>query len=1189
MFKNPLILILIALTSLPFNAQKELLLLRGNKKIKANIDEYIAKNRIEKSIQGRYYKVVQFNAIPSQIEKDQMKDLGMFFLEYIPSNAYIISFPNSFDKANLKDFNISSVSDIWRELKISLRAEEQPHPEWSIEEGHVKLYVSFYQDLNFDVCVSKLQGKDYSLIEKHPHTNRVLLFVNPEKVSNLIEEQYIRFVDLMPTPGDPEDDLARHMHRSSLINTLYTTGRKYDGTGVSLCVNDDGFAGPHIDFTGRTEQSTVASDLTGDHGDMVAGIVGGAGNLNPINAGMAKGSFIHVRQYSSTLPNTVTLHQNDSVMAFNSSYSNGCNAGYTSLTQQVDQETRQNPSLLQVFSAGNMNNNNCGYGAGNQWGNITGGHKIGKNVIACANLDRDESLRSSSSRGPASDGRIKPDISSQGHNQMSTDPNNTYAAGGGTSAAAPGITGIVGQLYQAYRELNAGNNPESSLIKACLLNSAEDFGNVGPDFKFGWGRVNALRAIKILEDGRYSDSSISQGNSNSHNINIPTNVKEAKIMVYWMDYEGSTSASKALVNDLNIYVTNGPTTYMPWLLDHTPNATTLDLPATTGVDSMNNVEQVSIINPTSGSYTLTVDGYAVPQGPQKYYVVIEYIMDEIEVVNPAGGDGYVPGETVRVFWDAYDSTGSFTFEYSTNGGSSWTTVTTSIPGTDRWYDWTVPSGNSGNCLARITRGAISDVCDHPFTILPTPTNITVTQVCPTYLEISWNAITGANEYEVYLLGAAYMDSVGRTSSTSFQIPITDPNASQWVSVAGIVTNSNGNVGRRANAINYPGGLLNCAQPIDGGVTSISFPGNSFCGDSVLTVTIDIENFGLNSFSNFTVNYQVDNNPVVSETFTASIASGATSSYSFSTPITFTMNGSYNIVSWTSIASDVIATNDSASITYNHTNTETNSFTENFDALTLCSNATDCEATNCEISGNFFNLQNITEDDIDWRVFSGSTASTGTGPISDHTSGSGNYIYTEASNGCYLEEAVLESSCIDLSGIDAPYLFFWYHMYGTNIGSLSVDIYDGITWVSNVFSRTGNQANTWFQGGVSLIPYANQTIKVRFRGVTGNNWASDIALDDISINSTTSLQFLEKNDLVKIYPNPTTNGSINIDLSLTKENLQTIEIIDLSGKVIMNRNTFNQNNLVLNNLTKGTYFVRLNLSEHTITKKFVVIE
>ena len=127
--------------------------------------------------------------------------------------------------------------------------------------------------------------------------------------------------------------------------------------------------------------------------------------------GMAPGSYMHIRQYNSSMSGTIQLHQDSAVLIFSSSYSNGCNGGYTTTTALVDQEIYNNPNLMQTFSAGNSNFNDCGYGAGNQWGNITGGHKIGKNVIATANLDNEDVVASNSSRGPASDGRIKPDIS----------------------------------------------------------------------------------------------------------------------------------------------------------------------------------------------------------------------------------------------------------------------------------------------------------------------------------------------------------------------------------------------------------------------------------------------------------------------------------------------------------------------------------------------------------------------------------------------------------------------------------------------------------------------------------------------------------------------------------------------------------------------------------------------------------
>ena len=56
--------------------------------------------------------------------------------------------------------------------------------------------------------------------------------------------------------------------------------------------------------------------------------------------------------------------------------------------------------------------------------------------------------------------------------------------------ACPGIAGCMAQLYQAYKELNGNTNPPSDLMKCIMLNSADDIGNPGPDFKHGWGEVN---------------------------------------------------------------------------------------------------------------------------------------------------------------------------------------------------------------------------------------------------------------------------------------------------------------------------------------------------------------------------------------------------------------------------------------------------------------------------------------------------------------------------------------------------------------------------------------------------------------------------------------------------------------------------------------------------------------------------
>ena len=335
------------------------------------------------------------------------------------------------------------------------------------------------------------------------------------QVSDIARKSWVRYVEIIDEPGKPESTEGRTIQKSNLINNSLSNGLRYDGAGVKLLVRDDGLVGPHVDYAGRLFNLTT--DATGTHGDGVAGVMGGAGNIDPTVEGGSSGADIYVINYQSTFQdNTLSLHQNDDIMITNSSYSNGCNAGYTSTTQRVDQQIFDNPTLMHVFSAGNSNNNDCGYGAGNQWGNITGGHKVGKNVIAVANLFNTGNLVSSSSRGPAHDGRIKPDMAAHGQGQRSTNPNNQYQSFGGTSAAAPSLAGNLGQLIEVYRGMHGGTSPKSSLLKAAAMNSATDLGNAGPDFRYGYGLMHTGRAYDVIANNQYLFSTISQGGSNNH-------------------------------------------------------------------------------------------------------------------------------------------------------------------------------------------------------------------------------------------------------------------------------------------------------------------------------------------------------------------------------------------------------------------------------------------------------------------------------------------------------------------------------------------------------------------------------------------------------------------------------------------------------------------------------------------------
>lgn len=150
----------------------------------------------------------------------------------------------------------------------------------------------------------------------------------------------------------------------------------------------------------------------------------------------------------------------------------------------------------------------------------------------------------------------------------------------------------------------------------------------------------------------------------------------------------------------------------------------------------------------------------------------------------------------------------------------------------------------------------------------------------------------------------------------------------------------------------------------------------------------------------------------------------------------------------------------------------------------------------------------TSDDINWTRDSGGTPSNSTGPSNG---ADGNfYLYVEASGngtGFPNKRAILNSPCLDFSGVDTPTLNFQYHMFGSAINSLTVEARTDNTgnWLA-VFSRSGDQGNVWNGTSINLSDYAgNPSVQLRFNVVTGSGgsgWQSDIAIDAVSIQNGT---------------------------------------------------------------------------------------
>ena len=755
-----------------------------------------------------YVGWVQFYETPTQQVQDLFKQNNLQLLDYIPHRTYLFYFPQNTSINLLKNNGVRSIVPVDGRAKLSAKLKSGNYDYWAMDGNNILVTLQYHKNVTDTYAINELGRQQIIVKHNYKEQNMLDLSIPNNCLEMLSNLAFVKWVDLVVAPSVPDDTHGRSLHRSSNLDTQSGTGRNYRGEGIGVMVRDDGKVGPHIDFEGRLFNQVNNSGQS--HGDGVAGIIGGAGNILPINRGMAAGSDIFVVNYQPNFldPQTVNLINDGSVQITNSSYSNGCNDGYTSITRTVDQQTLDTPSLLHVFSAGNSNPSNCGYGAGSQWGNITGGHKQGKNVMTTANVLFNGQIVNSSSRGPAHDGRIKPDIAAYGNFQISTNENNAYQQFSGTSAAAPGIAGISAQLYQAYGELNGGNFPPSALIKATLINTANEAGNIGPDYKYGWGIVNALQAVKLIEDGRYLSDEVSQGLTNSHTINVPAGTTQVRFMVYWSDSAAAAGADPALVNDLDLVVTNPSNdTFQPWILDPTPDPITLNNPATNGPDHLNNMEQVLINEPIAGDYDIDISGFNVPMGPQEYFIVYELISENLVMTYPNGGEHFQPFLEETIHWDEVNTTDDFVLEYSNDNGSNWTTIAT-VPNNTHLYTWNVPEEVSGNALIRVTSGAFQDVSDATFNIAKITNNYNIVQVCDETASFEWSAVDGADSYDFYLLGEKYMEVVGTTSTNSITIPITNPNDAMWFAISA-KNGSEGWEGERNRAKFYSGGILDC--------------------------------------------------------------------------------------------------------------------------------------------------------------------------------------------------------------------------------------------------------------------------------------------------------------------------------------------------------------------------------------------
>jgi Subtilase family/PKD-like domain/Ig-like domain CHU_C associated len=708
----------------------------------------------QKSLFGNiHYVVLQFINLPTEEEKKILLGNGVKLLDYLPNNAYTATVSQNAAKTIANNTNVRSIfqlKDAQKTMPPFLKGKFPSHAVKQI--GTVDLTISTYEKLSLKEVETAFKKLNIKVLEDLPMFKNFTIRIPQQSFKKLLNLPFVQWVEAVDPPNVSENLLGRSLHR---VNVLNDGVRNLKGTNINIGIWDGDEVDDHIDFAPTaTRVNIMEAGAPLDHATHCAGSIGGGGLLNPKARGIAPKAKI----FSWNFSGNIAAEQAAGIPANNLAVSShsyggtatcgltGSSVAYSTTSRNTDLNLNNFPNHLHIHSAGNSQTS-CSGG----WSTITGSGKTSKNNILVANISSTEVLNGTSSCGPILDGRVKPELSAFGTNVLSTIPTNSYALFTGTSMATPGVAGSVALLVERYRQLNANANPISTLIKNSVLNTAQDLGNIGPDYRFGYGRLNALAAIKILEQNRYAISTIATAATNDINITVPAGASKLRVMLTWNDPAGTSNASIALVNNVDLSVINGATTNLPWILD--PNNPTN--PATKAIDNVSNIEQVEINNPTAGTYTLRVNGAAIPTGPQQYALTWNIDQPGIEVIYPNGGEYFTPGVAESITWDNAGLTGTQNIEFSSNNGTSWTTIATGLSASTTRFSWSPPSGsNTSTALVRVTSGSFTDVSDATFNILNTPSSLfgSAASTCTAgSVNLSWTAVPEATNYDILWL------------------------------------------------------------------------------------------------------------------------------------------------------------------------------------------------------------------------------------------------------------------------------------------------------------------------------------------------------------------------------------------------------------------------------------------------------
>lgn len=303
------------------------------------------------------------------------------------------------------------------------------------------------------------------------------------------------------------------------------------------------------------------------------------------------------------------------------------------------------------------------------------------------------------------------------------------------------------------------------------------------------------------------------------------------------------------------------------------------------------------------------------------------------------------------------------------------------------------------------------------------------------------------------------------------------------------------------------------DPVDFEMIAFQNPVNGLCSySSTEDIDFTIQSKGCLTQDSIPISFSVSLNggtPVVyNDLITDTMELGDVLQHTFVPKANLSAAGTYEIYAWVNMPGDVEHANDTIGpLVIEHIlPISTLPYVMTFDDASWVYG--DGTINNPGTFGNtdWIQIPPYNQANIGFVVNKEVTEDFNTGPRKDFSK-FGKYLYTDSRGVGQNIGRIEMTRCLNLTSTTSPSISFWYHMYGSNIDFLKVQVQlDGsLDWadisggtISNSSQQTSEIAD-WKYKNIDLTPYIGGQVRLRFlMRSTGTSNQTDVAIDNVMI-------------------------------------------------------------------------------------------